>query len=201
VDGELVQLQEGRPDLSAMLRRHGLTGPQSIQRAGRLHPVTYVVFDLLSLRQDSLCGRPLSFRRQVLADLLAQYEHPQLAFSAGLTGSGRELFTAAVAQGQEGIMAKHLASRYLPGRRSSAWRKIKPTQVIPCAILGYRPGREGGVPQSARGGGAAGKPAVCGAAQQWFYRADESAAGALAGPALMRQARSGLFDTGPLGGP
>ena len=97
VDGELVQFQEGRPDLSALLRRHGLTGPQSIQRAGRLHPVTYVVFDLLYLRQDSLCGRPLSFRRQVLADLLAQYEHPQLAFSAGLTGSGRELCTAVVA--------------------------------------------------------------------------------------------------------
>ena len=60
-----------------------------------------------------------------------------------MTGAGREFFTAAVAQGQEGIMAKHLASRYLPGRRSSAWRKIKPTQVIPCAILGYRSGREG----------------------------------------------------------
>jgi len=31
-----------------------------------------------------------------------------------------------VAQGQEGMMAKHLASRYRPGRRSAAWRKIKP---------------------------------------------------------------------------
>ena len=40
-------------------------------------------------------------------------------------------------------MAKHLASRYLPGRRSSAWLKIKPSQVIPCVIIGYRPAREG----------------------------------------------------------
>jgi bifunctional non-homologous end joining protein LigD len=102
-----------------------------------------LVFDLVYLRHASLCGRALSFRRQVLADLVAQYEHPQLAFSAGLTGSGRELFRAAVAQGQEGIMAKHWASRYLPGRRCSAWQKIKPTQRIPCVIIGYRPGREG----------------------------------------------------------
>jgi len=143
VDGELVQFQEGRPDLSALLHRHGLTGLESIRRAGRFNPVTYVVFDLVYLRHASLCGQALSFRRHVLADLVGQYEHPQLAFSAGLIGSGRELFTAAVAQGQEGIMAKHLASRYLPGRRSSAWQKIKPTQIMPCVIIGYRPARNG----------------------------------------------------------
>ena len=40
-------------------------------------------------------------------------------------------------------MAKHVASRYLPGRRSSAWLKIKPSQVIPCVIIGYRPAKEG----------------------------------------------------------
>ena len=40
-------------------------------------------------------------------------------------------------------MAKHMASRYLPGRRSSAWRKIKPTQLIPCVIIGYVPAQDG----------------------------------------------------------
>lgn len=143
LDGELVRFKERRPDLSSMLHRHGLVSPETIHRAGCLSPVTYVVFDLLYLRHDPLCSRPLSFRRQVLADLLARCEHPQLAFSAGITGSGRALFRAAIAQGQEGIMAKHLTSRYLPGRRSSAWRKIKPTQTIPCVIIGYRPARDG----------------------------------------------------------
>jgi DNA ligase D-like protein (predicted ligase) len=139
LDGELVQFQQGRPELSALLRRHGLTGPQSIQRASHLTPVTYVVFDLLYDHQESLCSRPLHLRRQLLSALVARLQHPRLAFSAGITGAGRQWFAAAVAQGQEGIMAKHLASRYLPGRRSSAWRKIKPTQVIPCVIIGYRP--------------------------------------------------------------
>ena len=40
-------------------------------------------------------------------------------------------------------MAKHRASRYLSGQRSSAWRKIKPTQVVPCVVIGYLPAREG----------------------------------------------------------
>ena len=34
-------------------------------------------------------------------------------------------------------MAKHLSSRYQPGKRSSAWRKIKPVQTLACVIVGY----------------------------------------------------------------
>ena len=40
-------------------------------------------------------------------------------------------------------MAKHMASRYLPGQRSLAWQKIKPTHVVPCVIIGYLPCRDG----------------------------------------------------------
>src|ERR1035438_9379169 len=48
-----------------------------------------------------------------------------------------------VADGHEGVMAKHQTSRYLPGRRSAAWKKIKPTDVLPCVIIGYTRSREG----------------------------------------------------------
>ena len=37
-------------------------------------------------------------------------------------------------------MAKHRASRYYPGRRAAAWKKIKPVQQLPCTIIGYQPG-------------------------------------------------------------
>jgi ATP-dependent DNA ligase len=36
------------------------------------------------------------------------------------------LYALALAQGHEGVVAKHLASTYRPGRRPPAWRKIKP---------------------------------------------------------------------------
>jgi len=32
---------------------------------------------------------------------------------------------------------------YQPGQRSRAWKKIKPTQIVPCVIIGYRLGRRG----------------------------------------------------------
>jgi ATP-dependent DNA ligase len=41
-------------------------------------------------------------------------------------GCGNALYAEAVARGQEGVMAKHLAAPYRPGRRSAACRKIKP---------------------------------------------------------------------------
>ncbi len=40
-------------------------------------------------------------------------------------------------------MAKEVHSRYWPGRRSSAWRKIKPRQMLPCVIMGYTPAADG----------------------------------------------------------
>ena len=64
-------------------------------------------------------------------------------FSEGILGPGRQFFDQVVAQGHEGVVAKHLASRYLPGRRASSWRKIKPQWVIPCVIIGYLPARSG----------------------------------------------------------
>jgi DNA ligase-1 len=43
-----------------------------------------------------------------------------------VVGRGKAFYAEAVARGQEGVMAKYLASAYRPGRRSAAWRKIKP---------------------------------------------------------------------------
>jgi ATP-dependent DNA ligase len=37
-----------------------------------------------------------------------------------------------------GTTAKLPASRYLPGKRSLAWRKIKPTELVPYVIISYR---------------------------------------------------------------
>ena len=80
-------------------------------------------------RGRCLLREPLRERRARLAALCAEVPLPEVVFSAGVVGAGRAWFEAAVAQGHEGIMAKFLASPYQPGRRSVAWRKIKPPAV------------------------------------------------------------------------
>jgi ATP-dependent DNA ligase len=127
VDGEVVVVDvAGRPELRALLCRHGLVDGWRIEQAQQWCPVTYVVFDLLWLRGRSLLRQPLRQRREALAELCATTPLPGVVFSAGVTGAGRAFYAAAVAAGQEGVVAKHLASAYRPGRRSPAWRKIKP---------------------------------------------------------------------------
>src|SRR5437867_7573354 len=127
VDGELVAFDaDGRPDLPRLLRRHGLTDPWRIRQARHWCPVRYVVFDLLYHAGRCLMREPLARRREMLADVCERLDIAGLRFSEGVVGQGRALYVAALAQGHEGVMAKHLDSAYRPGRRSAAWRKIKP---------------------------------------------------------------------------
>ena len=127
VDGELVALDvEGRPDLPRLLRRHGLTSGWKIGLARHSCPVHYVLFDLLYHRGRCLLKEPLARRREVLAEVHGRLEVAEVLFSEAVVGSGKALYAAALARGHEGVVAKHRASTYQPGRRSTAWRKIKP---------------------------------------------------------------------------
>lgn len=138
VDGELVVWRDGRADFSALLRRHRR------QRSAPPTPVvTYVLFDLLSLRGRSLLKEPLARRRARLGELLARVTEALLVYSDGVPGCGREFFARVVDQGHEGVMAKRQASHYQPGQRSRSWRKIKPAGILPCVVIGFTPGREG----------------------------------------------------------
>jgi ATP-dependent DNA ligase len=127
VDGELVVLDaDGRPDLPRLLRRHGLTDPWRIRQAPHWCPVRYVLFDLLYHAGRCWLQEPFVRRREMLAELCQRLEAGDVQFSAGVIGAGTALYEAAVARGHEGVMAKHLGAPYRPGRRSAAWRKIKP---------------------------------------------------------------------------
>jgi bifunctional non-homologous end joining protein LigD len=127
VDGELVAFDaDGRPDLPRLLRRHGLTDPWRIRQARHWCRVRYVLFDLLYHAGRCLVREPLARRRDVLAQVCQQLDAADVQFSAGVIGAGKAYYEIAVDQGHEGVVAKHLASTYRPGRRSAAWRKIKP---------------------------------------------------------------------------
>ena len=69
---------------------------------------------------------PLSVRRAALAETCTCLDVTEVGFSAGVVGAGKAFFAAALAQGLEGVVAKHQASAYRPGQRSATWRKIKP---------------------------------------------------------------------------
>jgi ATP-dependent DNA ligase len=58
-------------------------------------------------------------------------------------GGSADLLKAAQAQQLEGIVAKRVDSRYLPGKRSPLWRKVKVRPRQEFVVGGWHPG-EGG---------------------------------------------------------
>jgi len=127
LDGELVVLRRGRPDLPLVQSRLPLRSAHKIRLRAQTTPATYIVFDQLYDAYRPLLQRPLSHRRDMLRNSLERAGLPRLVFSQGVRGPGRAFFQQVVERQLEGVVAKRLDSPYRPGRRDSAWIKIKPS--------------------------------------------------------------------------
>jgi DNA ligase D-like protein (predicted ligase) len=133
LDGEIVVLdEEGRPDFQRVLVRE-LTRTAGVK--SRAHPVVYIAFDLLHRNGESLLDRPLVERRRLLSELLVNPPSP-IVESAHVVGRGTALFEEAKERGLEGIFAKRLGSRYLPGERTKDWLKIKVRREVDAVLVG-----------------------------------------------------------------
>ena len=140
LDGEVAVLDDlGRADFSRLQQRMHVGDPDPVLR--REQPVTFVVFDLLHLDAAPTIDLPYTDRRALLAELVEP--GPGWLVPAHQVGHGQELFDAAAATGLEGVMAKRLDSRYLPGKRSSAWRKVKVRRRQELVIGGWTAGTGG----------------------------------------------------------
>lgn len=83
----------------------------------------FAVFDGLWARGRDLRARPLAERRKVVEDEVR--EGNRIIVARRLATDGFEAFEQAKRLGLEGLVGKDPASRYLPGVRSPAWRKVK----------------------------------------------------------------------------
>lgn len=136
LDGEVVAFdEEGRPSFSLLQRRTGFGGRGTGARVG----VNLVVFDIL-FNGEPVIAEPYERRRAMLHDL--GLESPILV-PEPTPGVGTSLYEAVKSKGMEGIVGKRLGSPYLPGRRSSDWRKVSVRHTLLAVVGGYLPG-EGG---------------------------------------------------------
>ena len=101
-------------------------------------PVTYVIFDVLSIDGNETMDLPYEHRRRLLLDLVTPGDH--WIVPAHHVGGGRDLLEAARERSLEGVMAKRLGSTYQPGKRSPAWRKVKVRREQEMVIGGWTPG-------------------------------------------------------------
>ena len=140
LDGEIVAMTGGRPDIQSLLPRLQAVLPP---RAGAV-PVTYIVFDILERDGKPLLDLPLTERKRILKE--AVREGPHVTLSEPVEGEGEAYYRAALEKGLEGIVAKRKDSRYEPGQRTGAWVKIKHQRSCDCIVAGYTRGQGGRSP-------------------------------------------------------
>lgn len=141
LDGEIVALDNsGAPSFSRLQRRW----PQNRRPSAELLrqvPVCFYVFDVLSLDGKDVTGHPYHRRRAQLSHVLKGNESPRIRLPAHWTDTDpRLVLTASAELGLEGIVCKHLDSRYSPGLRSRDWIKTPHRQRSEFVIGGWLPG-------------------------------------------------------------
>ncbi len=128
LDGEIIGFRDGRAIPFTELQQR--LGRKQIDLFTSMRvPASFVAFDLLLLNGETLLDLELAERRLKLVDLLSPFEQPELQFTrADLCTTTQEIETAflsALANGNEGLVAKAPQSPYVPGRRGQFWVKLK----------------------------------------------------------------------------
>jgi len=138
-DAEIVVLdKEGRPNFKNVINRIQQSTGGGIRRMSQKYPVCCYLFDCLFLDGRAIINEPLIRRREWLKDSIKRGGVYRVSESMS---EGLELFEAARKMNLEGIMAKDKTGKYLPGKRSSNWIKVKVRNTVDCMILGYTQGK------------------------------------------------------------
>src|SRR5262245_13642661 len=140
LDGEIVALDDrgeptgfqnlqGRIHLKEIVRGRPSSRSRPSSPSSPTNPsspsVALLAFDVLREGDTDLRDRPLTERRAILERLMRKPASPVLRISEQIGGDGTALHERAMAGGWEGLIAKRTASRYLSGKRTSDWRKLK----------------------------------------------------------------------------
>lgn len=119
LDGEIIAVDgKGEQSFKLVMERDASAVPD------RSINVFYIVFDILYKSGNDITSLPLRERKQILHAVL-DGGRGRIKEADFFTGCGRALFSAAESGNFEGIVAKRADSKYLSGRRSPDWLKIK----------------------------------------------------------------------------
>ena len=138
LDGEIIVSDlSGKPDFEAMMSRF-----QSKRSNLENCTLSYVVFDVIQYKGQSVSRLPLIERKQLLDVIIAQ-DTSLVVKVKYIEGHGSAYFDLVRQQGLEGIVLKRKDSRYKIGKRSSSWLKVINYQYDNVLITGLRKGEFG----------------------------------------------------------
>jgi bifunctional non-homologous end joining protein LigD len=139
LDGEIVALRaDGPADFETLQARINVAGGRRAEELSHTVPIRLFAFDVLYLDAAPTMDLPYLERRALLETL--GLDGPHWAIPRSYPGPGADLLDVARELGVEGVVAKRETSRYLPGRRSPEWVKVKLTRTQEVVVGGWTAG-------------------------------------------------------------
>jgi bifunctional non-homologous end joining protein LigD len=137
-DAEIICVDKtGRPEFKKVISRMMASGESNILKQSRINPSFCYIFDCLYLDGRPLINDPLWKRKEWLKDAV-KFDTPYRVTE--FVDDGESLFNAAKEYSLEGIMVKRRDGKYLAGKRTDLWQKVKVQQSGEVYIVGYTPG-------------------------------------------------------------
>jgi len=136
VDGEIVIATEHGLDFELLqLRLH--PAASRVKKLAAETPASFVAFDLLAEGSSDLRARPQVERRAALEGALAKAAgHVHLTPCSRDRSLAGEWFHRFEGAGLDGVIAKHEATPYQPGKRAMV--KVKHVRSADCVVAGFR---------------------------------------------------------------
>ena len=144
LDGEVVVPREtaGRTRLDWEALSQRIHPAESrIRMLSEQTPAHFIAFDALAVGMSSVTGEPFRVRREVLREAVLGGSRCHVTRATGDPEEGARWLTAFEGAGLDGVIAKRLEGRYMPGRRDMV--KVKHRRDADCVAIGYRMHKSG----------------------------------------------------------
>ncbi|TDS09742.1 DNA ligase D [Sphingobacterium paludis] len=129
LDGEVVA-EDPKGQSNFQLLQHGEPLPAKFK-------LRYYIFDILMLDGNDLRDFPLSDRKDLLRRLFSKLSLANVLMVPELKEDLEHAMQRAHKKNWEGVIAKQADSRYVSGKRSALWRKLKLQQSQEAIIVGF----------------------------------------------------------------
>jgi len=133
LDGEICVFIDGKSEFQRILNRN-TENKFKINLLRKTIPVTYIIFDILSINGESVRHYPLNQRKKYLNNIVEETEHIKLAVDR--TSDFKELVKDIKERNLEGYIIKNKNSFYV-GKRSHNWIKAKFKKEIILKMTDY----------------------------------------------------------------
>ena len=135
-----VALRYGTYDGELYVPGHTSTDVRALKESTKLR---YCVFDIMQDQTGlSLCDTQLWKRRQILGKHFSVRNYNEVHRQT-VHAVSKERLDEIWARGSEGVVIKHNESKYLPGKRSSDWIRIKEQGTADVSVSRFEPGKLG----------------------------------------------------------